>query len=204
MPKVSSFYVKIDNELLKVDIHYNQKKKFHITSFNDNVLSITDERLPSHIDTEDKLKNHIHGMVNAYHDKTANSKKVIGFKLFGSNEITMNKVDDHSFSGRRKGIYKTVESEGEGYSIGFEYLILLETTKNGKRYNEINSDGSIGYDRDYIRHKEWIIIDWTAEREEAFKQLAEGMYNLMVKICSALGDEHKAIQFIDSKVKLLN
>lgn len=207
MPKVSSFYVEIDNEPMKFDIHYNQKKRFHVTSFPDRVLTLSAHEnsvATEGFDTEKLLVDHFREIVNIYHEKIASSKKVIAYKLYGSSEIVMNKVGDHSFSGFRNGISKRVDTDGSGYSIGFDYIVLLETTKNGKRYNEVNMDGSIGYDRDYIRHNEWTIIDWTAEREQAFVMLADGMYSLMVKICAALGSEKKAIAFLDSKVKLLN
>lgn len=122
----------------------------------------------------------------------------------------MNQTSPSSYSGNRPGISNEVGDLGSGfnnnedscdYGIGFDFEVVLETEHNGKHYSTVERNGEIGH-KTHIGRSD-TIIEWTPEREASFYALADGMYNLMVKICDALGDKEKAIAFIDSKIKLL-
>lgn len=207
MPKVSHMTARILGEHVRFDIHYNKEKSFHLKDFNPEILNLvgTNNRYKeiNGFDTEAALVNNIHRIINAYNELASTLRKVIVFSLYASTEIYMVRTGPNSHSGYRPGI-DNVRSMRDScdYAVGFDYAVLMETIGgDGKKYNVIHEDGTLGYSRNLQQHE--TVIDWTPERQQAFEQLTDGMYQLMVKICAALGDEKKALAFIDSKIKLL-
>ncbi len=204
MPKVSNTRIEIDGKTVLFDIHYNKKDLFHVKDFPQSIFHLIGKSkgtTDSNFATEKQLIDSLRECVESYHKKMTQTRKVIRYKLCASANIRMNKVGHGQWSGERKGINVQSIINGTDYAIGFDYDILLETKTNRVGYNEIKPDGSIGYSR--TLHACDIVIDWTIERELAFESLADGMYKLMCKISAALGDEHNAVMFLDSKTKLI-
>ncbi len=209
MPKVSNCSIKIAGEHKRFDIFYNKKDSFHVKDFPVEINRLVNKPNFRTTDyaTERELINCLNTIVNEYHELVKDTRKVIVYKLYASSEIRRDWQDHanggRSSSGFREGINDNVEDmSGPAYGIGFTYHVLLETKSNGVRYNHIKSNGEIGYSASI--HRGDILIDWTQEREDALKALADGMHKLMVKICAALGDQYKGMAFLDKGVKLLS
>jgi hypothetical protein len=212
MPKVSNFSVRINDVYTKIDVYYSKEKSFHVKNFSQDIINLSGERAvrtQGHLKESD-LESAIRDIVDKYHTATATTRKVLAYKLYASTRIRMNKVGEGSYFGDRDGISESVtDIRGNAdYAIGFDYMVLIEVNRNGVKYHSINDDGTIGTQTSITKHDELrskpIILDYTPEREAAFKSLSEGMYKLMVKISDSLGDKEKAIEFIDSGVKFLS
>lgn len=208
MPKICSKFFTINSEHVSVDIFYNQKKHFFAIGIPKDVtrLSRGHDDL-SGFETENDLYREIRAVLDIYHDKIKKTKKVIAYSLGMTTETCMKKTGRGMWEGYKDWVPDTLKTRSDrffgntdGYGFSIDWDVLLEIRAKETTYHGINEDGSIGH----VAHLgERLIIDWTQEREDAFREIANALVEMVKKISTVLGDTQKVIGMIDKKIKLL-
>jgi hypothetical protein len=201
MPKVSKYDCSIDGEHHLIHIFYNSKKLFYAEQDEvlGRVLHVASSR-ESYIDicnyaTEKELISVLHKAIESYHAKKKKSRKVIIYKM-GASRNFLN--DD--LGNIRKGMEKIDSSDmfHDGACIGFHYEVALEIDLDGLHYHHINEDGTPGWEYG-ANSQEDIVIEWTAQREDAFKELYASLGRIVEKAAAIFSDSDKLTKMLDAK-----
>lgn len=207
MAKVSNFTTRIDGKIDKWDVHYNKTNSFHIKGFPQTVLSFSDNNylITSGHSTEASLIRSVNDAIEIYHKATKQSRKVITYTLQATSAVVMNRVRQGSHSGYKKWVPGNLGSDfrAGGHGFAIDYEILLEVKLNGTKYYHIHEDTGEITSETHV-DKEQIVIDWTEQREQSLIALTVAIENMVKKAASILCDEKKAINLLDSGVKLLS
>ena len=201
MPKVSKFDCSIDGEHHRIDIFYNSKKLFYAE--RDEVLGRVLHMASSrsiYIDicnyaTEKELRDVLYKAIQTYHAKKKKSRKVIIYKMGTSRNFL---YDDQG--NIRKGMEKIDSSDmySDGACIGFHYDVALEIDLDGLHYHHIDEDGAPGWEYG-SNSPEDIVIEWTAQREDAFKELYASLGRIVEKAAAIFSDSDKLTKMLDAK-----
>lgn len=207
MPKICRRFFQINSKHVPVDIFYTQKKQFSAVGIPEDVTRISDKGF-SHFETEEKLYEQINSALRVYHEKIRTSRKVIAYSLGMTTSLCMNRTGEGRWEGYKEWVPNTLKKgcdsywvrgdNGYGFSINWD--VLMEVRDKETEYHDIHDDGSIGH-RTEISQRQ--LIDWTSEREEAFREIANCLVEMVKKIAVVLGDPEKMIGMIESKGKLL-
>lgn len=214
MPKVSYTDHKILGTKTRFDIFYNSSKQFHIPNFNTEVQQITGVNVGFGFETEAALIKAVTEALKEYHRIKSTKTKVIIYSIFVSDEITDKGTDSDGWSrGKKKWAENTpIQDIGENksYAFGIKYCVAFRVTGKETQYfsptdkhsEGWNDDPELGYGFDPDRDD--IVIDWTPEREAAFKDICTSLAKLAEKAATILIDPDKTIQLLESKQKLLS
>ncbi len=204
MPKIAKKNVFINGVYVELEISYNQKRRFHVSKgLAAEINRFSDNRLFG-FSAEDDLHKEIKKALDAYHDFIKKTRKVIAYNMHLTTEMGMNRRDDYSFSGKKTWVPETISAGGlglKGNGFALHWKVMLEEAAEKTKYYEIEDDGSVRWE-DKAANK-MIIVEWTKEREEAFKGIDKAMEEMVKKMASVIGDKEKTLSLLDSGMNLL-
>lgn len=197
MPKIGTKIEKIKEQHVELIIWYTRESGFFYKGLPSDFLNVTGFCNVG-FKSEDALLGAFRSALNVYHERMKQTKKIIQYSLRGSTEMLLNKIGEGCYSGHKKGVSKKFSTtEGGGYTFGFDYTILIETSgTDKKRYYQIKEDGSIG--REMQVRGDIHNIDWTPEREQFFKDMADNLQRLINGV-SSFFDQPDMIQLMDMR-----
>lgn len=195
MPKIGTKIEKIKEQYVELAIWYKREMGFFYKGLPSDFVNVTEFRNGGY-ESENALLGAFREALSTYHEQMKQTKKVIRYSLRGSTEMIMNKVGEGRYSGRKDSVSnKFSTTESNGYVFGFDYSILMETSgTDKKRYYQIKEDGSIGREMQVMNDVQ--NIDWTPEREQFFKDMADNLQRLINGV-SSFFDQPDMIQLMD-------
>ncbi len=205
MAKFTTVKLNIKDKLETFSIHYTQKEGFYIKDFPDEISTMTGFRF-SHYQEEEKLNNAIYEGLLKYHEMIKTKKKVIAYTFVMTADLGMHKTSEDCYRGFKTWVPQIFqshslrsESSGRGFSINWK--ILLEMSSDKVRYYSVNEEGKAGRK---VNVSNWQKVDWTPEREQAFRGIDNSMEMLAMRIVKILGSKKELLEMIDNKMKLLS
>ncbi|PKN36720.1 MAG: hypothetical protein CVU62_13380 [Deltaproteobacteria bacterium HGW-Deltaproteobacteria-2] len=210
MPKITTHRIKVDGQIVILDILYNSKKEFHAKGIPDPVRQIACEKNIFFTgEREQDLIKKIDEAVKAYHEAKKKMRKVIVYSIELGRDLVMEKNTDEyrfqSYQGYQSWVPEALTNhhhdqlDGKGFTI--DWGILYQVSDDNKTvYYRINGDDTLG-NSTYIKQN--FVIDWTEEREKTFKAIDEALKKLVQKIAPVLGDIEVFTNLLDSGIKLL-
>lgn len=184
MPKIGITIEKISEQPVELIIWYTRDIGFFYKNLSADFISVT--HFPNGgYESEASLVSAFRKALNVYHEQMKQTKKIIQYSLEGSIEMIMNKVSEGHYSGRKHSVSSkfSTTTDGSGYVFGFNYAILLETSgTDKKRYYIIKEDGSVIREIQLSHNAHY--IDYTPEREQFFKDMADNLQRLINGVSS--------------------
>lgn len=206
MAKIGTWTYKINQEIVEFKIYYTSSKGFFARGIPSDVLAF--QKKPSFgFDTEAELRKFLREAIDTYHEKTKKSRKVIAYILKLTTCLSMNKVEQGHYSGTKPWLPSDYSPfnyglDGGGHGFSIKWKILMEVKARDIEYYRINDDGTIGYRKNNVEH-DYLIIDWTPEREEAFKDIDRSLEEMVKRLAGTLCNTKKMTELIDNNIKLL-
>lgn len=204
MPFISIHKYRWHGEIRDLRIKYNQKKKFFADGAPEGLDVETDIML-DYYETEAKLIAAFDKAVAKHHENSKKSRKVIMYKIDTTADLGMNRVSKGSWQGHKAWMPSQFERNSsmalDGCGFTIEWKILMEITIVRPVYYSLNDEGA--YDWKDDKTDGFICIDWTKQREQAFKEIEIQMENMVSRLCKILGDPKKTMALLDSGVRLL-
>lgn len=209
MPKITKTWMKVDNEDFQVEIHYNQKRKFYIAGMPECVRLVTGVSFQG-CESESALNKLIFETLRDYHESVKKTRKVIVYSVDVTAAITM-KPDKGcgGYSGYKAwvpGAVKHADSEfmrfkhGSGFVL--EWKVKQEVTGKDTKYFALDDDGNI-YGSSSRLSKEEMVIDWSEEREQGFREIDRSMEEMVKRLALILCDTEKVKLLMDGGKLLL-
>lgn len=210
MPKITTHNIKVDGQVIILDILYNSKNLFYTKGIPEAVKEIAYEnRITFSGEREQDLIKKIDEAVKAYHEAKKKMRKVIVYSIeIGRNLVMERNTDEcrfQSYQGYQSWVPEALTNhhhdqlDGKGFTIDWE--ILYQVSDGNKTvYYRINGDDTLGSS---THIKQNFVIDWTEEREKTFKAIDEALKKLVQKIAPILGDIEVFTNLLDSGIKLL-
>lgn len=197
MPKIGTRLEKIKEQCVELVIWYTRDGGFSYKNLPSDFTNVTGFRNGGY-ESENALLGAFRKSLSDYHEQMKQTKKVIRYYLKGSTEMLMNKTGEHSYSGKKHGVSDKFSTfEGGGYSFGFNYSVIMETSgTDKKRHYQLNEDGSIG--RELYINNDGRNIDWSPEREQFFKDMVDNLQRLVYGV-SAFFDKPDMLQLMDMR-----
>lgn len=206
MPKIGKESFRISNRLVDVEIWYMQKRGFYYKNIPQEVYDLTTFGQRRYKD-EGELKTHLLCSLTEYHKKIESRRKVIAYHLHGSMELVMNRKEGEycGYSGTKPGVSGKFDHSiwATDYLFGFDFHVLIEVSGRTKEYYHVKDGDSPGgiFRRSLGCYD--ILMDWTAEREQFFKDLKDKLQQLIYGV-SAFFDQPNLLELIDAHgIKML-
>lgn len=214
MPKVGTFDIRIDGIYYHLNLHFTQKDGFNVRGFPDSVRLLTQDHgaLRGH-DTIDELKQAIRKRVDAFHEATRVTKKLIAYKLEMPLSEVMNFAGEGTWRGQKEGIPDAMANKLEcgSHAKGFviEWKILSMTANGDTKVYYVVEQGPGGEDIEgstwhFGYNEKWGFMEWSPQRQAFFESIDKGidqMVNNIASFFSLASDE--MIARIDNGRKLL-
>lgn len=203
MPKIGNESLLINGKFINIEINYSRKLQFYARGIPEEVLHVSEiETITA--DTEKQLLINLHQAINLYHDKIKSSKKVIAYTIYAAAETVMNRTGVGRLEGHKPGVPKGFDHlplgcDGSGFTI--EWEILMEVKAKTIEYYPLN-DGVISSYKKHINPNKKI-IDWTPQREQAFKNIDLALERMVINLMNKLADTKTLLYNIDNNIKLL-
>lgn len=197
MPKIGTKIEKIKEQHVELIIWYTRELGFFYKGLPSDFINVTGFGNGGY-KSEEALLGSFRSALNIYHERMKQTKKIIRYSLRGSTEMLLNKVGEGCYSGHKEGVSnKFTTTEGGGYVFGFDYTILMETSgTDRKRYYLLKEDGSVGHEIQIMGGIN--TVDWTPEREQFFKDMADNL-QLLINGVSSFFDQPDMIQLMDMR-----
>lgn len=202
--KVGNIKIRIRKDEMEQSyaLHYSQKDKFSIKGLPTELLRLSGFE-PTHFPTENELVSQLEAAIRKYNELKKTERKVIMFKVGASTLLRMNKVSQGHYQGIKRGVSENIGdiNFANGAGIGIEFKIAIEFDEGIKQYFELEESGlpskyPVRFSRD-----EWMIIDYSLEREEFFNSIINSMQEMVFKLSQFFGgDTEKVANLIDSTV----
>jgi hypothetical protein len=209
MPKVSKIKLHLKNQYGEYyEVHYNAKNApmFSVKGLPEDFTKVTGINYYGY-KTEAELENTIYPAVSQYKILKQSQRKVIIYKSSATAELTMNKINEGSYSGLLHGISTKFGSFGHGSEIasfGISFSVMMEIDHvSDKKYYLIKKDGSLGFSQS-LNFKEQV-MEWTQEREDFFNNIYSSMREIVLKISQFIDQEPEEVALlIQNNQKLLS
>jgi hypothetical protein len=195
MPKITNKDYVIAGVKYPCSVWYTVSNKFFLKGFP-RPIEITAQITPFGSETEDALYQRYKDGIQRYETLIATTKKVIVFRLSAAKPHLENRYSEHrdSLPQMPVGISSSHMCD-MGFEISYEVKMLRSVDKAVYLHN-IDSDGNPYGSGDEIRNERYSkIIDYTPEREQAFKELYMRFDNLLIAFINGFFEAEK---FIDS------
>lgn len=203
MAKITTKKFKVAGKTLECGVWYTASDKFFLKGFPpaiERAASIAIKGSP----TEEELYEKYEQGIARYEEMIARSRKVIVFSISAANshlEEKFNKFGHNGLPQMPDGISETHYAK-MGFTINYEIKMLREVGESYYLHN-INEEGNPMGSGEEIKNKGYNkIINYTPEREQAFKELHLRFDKLLEAFISGFSEAEK---FIDSipKTRLL-
>ena len=203
MPKICNMRILVDGKLQEVPILYGVKHQFHSLGV-ESLIGNSEFRFSAH-ETQRQLEDAIKAAVKQYHENKSITRKVIAYMLYLSTDLRMNPDERRGcFSGYQSWVpdamrrgsgsnFQEGVKSGRGFSIKWE--VLLEVKGNKLKYFEVREDGMRGGER-YPSYD--LIIDWTEQREQGFREIDKAIEKLVQQIGKVIGEPETMSALLDS------
>lgn len=206
MPRIGKESFRISNRLVDAEIWYTQKRGFYYKNIPQEVYDLTTFGQRRYKD-EGELKTHLLCSLTEYHKKIESRRKVIVYHLHGSMELVMNRREGEfaGYSGIKPGVSGKFDHSicATDYLFGFDFHVLIEVSGRTKEYYHVKDDDTPGGIFRRSPGSYDILMDWTAEREQFFKDLRDKLQQLIYAV-SAFFDQPNLLELIDSHgIKML-
>ncbi len=205
MAKITDYMFDINQERVKVGIYYTRSKGFYAKNVPGDVLAL--QEYHPFFDKEDDLRLFLVKAIAHYHEIIKKSRKVIAYKISMTTELCMNKESEGHYCGYKPWIPKNyshlnkIDGINSGYGFIIRWKLLMEMSAEDIKYYRIHDDGSVG-NKTYTG-PQYQIIEWTPEREAAFKEIDASLEGMVKKITAVLCDKEKVKYLLDNQIKLL-
>lgn len=198
MPKIGVKIEKIKEQHVELIIWYTRELGFFYKGLPSDFINVSGFRNVGY-ESENTLLGSFRDALDIYHERMKQTKKVIKYTLGGTTGMIMAKVGEGRYSGTKDGVSNKFSSIGNcGYGFSFDYDVLIETSgTDKKRYYRITEDGSVGYEINCT----WstaLLIDWTPEREQFFKDMVANLQRLINGV-SSFFDQPDMTQLMDTR-----
>ena len=203
MTKICKDYATIRGKMISVEIHYNQKQKFFYRGIPDEIYQMTSLGSRTYA-SEDELKRALICALATYHEKIKQQRKMIVYKLKGSDELVRKPQGEFGWGGIKPGVSDKFQTcTGARYLFGFDFDIVMEVTGSGIQYFTLDQDDKIKRQMHIDSYSGYILIEWTSEREQFFRNLAEQLQRLVMG-ASAFFDRSDMLKLMDKgEIKML-
>jgi hypothetical protein len=195
MPKITNRDYIIAGVKYPCSVWYTASNKFFLKGFP-LAIERTAQITPLGSKTEDELYQRYEDGIKRYEVLIATSKKVIVFRLRAAKPHLENRYSEHrdSLPQMPVGVSSSHMSD-MGFEIDYEVKMLRSVDKARYLHN-IDNDGKPYGSGDPIMNDRFSkIIDYTPEREQAFKELYVRFDNLLMAFINGFFEAEK---FIDS------
>lgn len=210
MPKVGNIEFRIEGKPRKFDLMYSQSDGFFLKGFPSNILEIASAE-SKWCNTEVELITYYKNIIDIYHVRIKNTKKVILYSLALPTEKRMNRTGYGSYQGFQAWIPSNINRQlrdmhGDGFGFQLHYRILKRVDTNGTKYFDLKDlEDSDDMRVETTKKNDEFEIDWTQAREDFFKSLETQVDEMIKKMVLFFSkDQQQLLQIFDSgSVKLL-
>lgn len=197
MPKITTKEYNIAGKSYKCTVWYTATDRFFFKDFPKDIER-TAQITPLGSATEDELYERYEEGIKRYETIISESKKVIVFKIIAADTHLNGRYNTRSFGNHLPKMpvgVRTTHANQMGFFIDYEVKMLRKVGDDLLLHNIDDNDSVVGYGNKIENIDVPKIIDYTPEREAAFKELYTRFDKMLMAFINGFFEAEK---FIDS------